>query len=443
MRILQVIHTFPPFSTAGSEIYARNLSKELKKNHSVSIFHRIEDPEREEYQLEEARSDGLRTYRINNTFKNCDRFERTYLNPDIGDKFDEVLEREDPDIVHYHHLTCLSTDLPQRSAGKGIPSVFTLHDYWLMCQRGQLLNTSLDVCKGPGLFRCLDCMDDQITLKHSIANRIQNVLPLKFGEWTDFIFEGLRELERANKIRKRTKHIKNQLKNISRFIAPSRFLKNTFIGWGLSENKIRHLDYGFDKSLFEKSKAFEREGGNRDLRFGYIGTLIPSKGVDVLIDAFRQLNYSDIQLLIYGGFSDYHEIEDYPQKLTDKAQGDDRIKFKGEYENTDIAEVLKEMDIVVVPSVWKENSPLTVHEAFLAGKPVIASEAGGLKELVDDGVNGFLFEMGNRDDLANTLKKAVEDPDLVREFSENIPAVKSIRENAGELVEIYEKIYKQ
>jgi glycosyltransferase involved in cell wall biosynthesis len=98
---------------------------------------------------------------------------------------------------------------------------------------------------------------------------------------------------------------------------------------------------------------------------------------------------------------------------------------------------MAEIDVLVVPSIWHENSPLTIHEAFLAKTPVIASNIGGMAELIQDEVNGLLFKVGDVADLREKITMIVQHPDLISKLSANIGPVKTIEENAVEIEQIY------
>ena len=96
--------------------------------------------------------------------------------------------------------------------------------------------------------------------------------------------------------------------------------------------------------------------------------------------------------------------------------------------------------LLVVPSIWQENAPLVIQEAFLAKTPVIASRIGGIPELVQDHRNGLLFEPGNPLDLYNKIRMIIDTPDYINKLKENIPAVKSIEEDSLELEKIYRSL---
>ena len=117
-----------------------------------------------------------------------------------------------------------------------------------------------------------------------------------------------------------------------------------------------------------------------------------------------------------------------------------RIQFPGMFDNAEVGRILSGIDVLIVPSVWPENSPVTIHEAYLAKIPVIASRIGGIPELVQDGVNGFLFTPGDATDLLSKINLFIEDRSLLERLRANIGPVKSIEENARELEGIYQEL---
>ena len=102
--------------------------------------------------------------------------------------------------------------------------------------------------------------------------------------------------------------------------------------------------------------------------------------------------------------------------------------------------MLSALDVVVVPSLCYENSPLVIHEAFAAGIPVIATDLGGMRELVQHEVNGLLFERANVQNLAHQLQRITQEAHLLTELRRGIPQVKSVDHEADELVSVYETI---
>src|SRR3712207_3403326 len=140
MRIVQVVQGLPPENPGGTETYVLHLSRALaQRGHEVRVFSRVADFARAEYSLDEVAGDGFMVTRINNTFSRLDNFAQSYVNPEVARRFGAFLDAHPPDVVHFHHLMYLSTSCVREAATRGVPVVMTLHDYWLICQRGRFL----------------------------------------------------------------------------------------------------------------------------------------------------------------------------------------------------------------------------------------------------------------------------------------------------------------
>lgn len=441
MKIVQAIHGFPPHAMAGSEIYTYHLSKELSKSHEVYIFCRVSDYSREEYTTDHYIYDGLNVFTLNNTFRYCDTFEKTYKNDVISGIFGNFLDHIRPDIVHFGHLTCLSTTLIKETKKRNIPVVLTLHDYWLLCQRGQFLKRDLSLCPEQKDHECVKCLIEPYASFCGKKGRFIPLLKRNIGDffgvspWLKTIYQKLkisREEEHIALIQERMKHIYEMIGLVDVFISPSRCLMHRFTGCGIPAGKIMYLDYGFDTESFERIQRTRSD----KLRFGYIGTLIPSKGIHILIEAFNTFQVKDIELKIYGKEIPYDGFPHYGDYLRNTVRTE-KIRFMGEYHFKEIVRILPEIDVMVVPSLWNENSPLVIHEAFLARVPVIASRCGGVTELIQHEMNGLLFERGNADDLRRAIENVIQSPQLLEKFRQNIPRVKTIQENTEEIINIY------
>jgi glycosyltransferase involved in cell wall biosynthesis/SAM-dependent methyltransferase len=452
MRILFVVHGFPPHDMAGTELYTYYLAQALRElGHEVVVFHRVANPDAPEYELTEGQYEGLTVLRINNTWRYARGFSMTYKNDTIDAQFSSLLERVKPDVVHFQHLTCLSTSLIHICREKRIPIVFTLHDYWMLCPRGQLLRSDLSLCTGPGDRECADCLSVQINallgslsknrfLKAAIEQKsspLGNIL-VGIGRLYARLNVQLNQRRAVQLLKDRSRHVRQMLQEADLLIAPSRFHRAQFIKFGVPADKIIFSADGLNTRLFA---GFQKTQSDK-LRFGFIGTIIPSKGLHVLIEAFNLIEGDKATLSIYGGALPYDGYEDYPRELRDMAVNP-HIKFMGGYDNAQIAAILSGIDVVVVPSIWYESFSLTVHEAFAAKIPVIASNLGAMAEYVQHEKNGLLFEPRNAADLRSQILRLIENPGLVEALRANIPAVKSIEENAAEMETIYRQLYQQ
>lgn len=443
MRILQVVHSFPPYNTAGTEVYSYTLAKELSVDNEVFIVYRINSASVKDFTIERGVYDGLRIFAINNTFNYCDNFLMTYRNKYIGRIFCDILEEVKPDIVHIQHLLFLSVSIIEEIDRRGIPIVLTLHDYWLICPQGQLFDRSGRVCAGYGVNNCYDCQKYQMAIRkgvmpvYSALQRLTHPRLTRALKNIYFLFARLSFLKAENGrsfISERLEYIKSACKKVDFFTAPSRFIRDKFVARGFDGRKIEFVPYGFDCSLFRGFPEVKQE----KIAVVFIGTLLPAKGPDLLISAFNKLGAVKAELRIYGRLASYRGFEGYIRSLKALAKGGN-IKFIGEFEHRNIGEVLSRADALVVPSRWQENSPLVIQEAQLAGVPVIASNTGGIPELVIHRENGLLFRAGDSNDLFLQLKAFIEEPGLAGRLKRSAKEPVKIEENARVIMGLYEQ----
>jgi glycosyltransferase involved in cell wall biosynthesis len=163
------------------------------------------------------------------------------------------------------------------------------------------------------------------------------------------------------------------------------------------------------------------------------------KGVHVLLEAVRRLPADQFELEIWGSLETF---PDYAAQVKALAQ-ELPVRFCGAFDNDDAASVYDRFDVLVVPSLWPENSPLVIHEAFMAGMPVVASRIGGLPELVTDGINGLLFDPSSSASLANTLRTLVDWPERIAQMANRVPLVKTIEEDARDWERRYETLMQE
>ena len=449
MRIVQVVNGLPPEYLGGTETYAAALAQELAgQGHTVSVFARRENARQPEYELETTTADQVEITRINNTLRQSTSFVDSYQNDIIAARFGEVLDRFQPDIVHFQHLVYLSTTCVREAARRRIPVVMTLHDYWLICQRGRFLKPDLSVCPGQTDAGCARCFHHLLDPKMSTLYRWlkpllgqQSWLRERARRWY-----GKRagsqsvSLAARQQVQARMAHIRALCASVSLFLAPSRFLREQFVAFGLPEEKILFHECGLQTDAIRPAPRTlipQKNGGNRPLIFGYIGVVDPVKGVHLLVEAFQTLPQAELR--IYGGeaaYAPYPDEKRFRSQLASAA----RIRCMGRYEQRELGRILAEVDVAVVPSIWYENAPLVIREAFLAHTPVITADFGGMREWVRDGVNGLLFQPRNIDDLRQKMNRFITEPDLVARLSRAFPAVRSIRADAALLEQHYRRL---
>jgi len=450
MKILQVIHDFLPGHNAGSEIYTFHLSRELARRHEVVVFCTECVPEKPQYTLLERSFEGLRIYEAvhNHAFRT---FEQTYLDPEMDRLLQGILAREEPDVVHIQHLQYHSLNYIREAHRRRIPVLYTLHEYCLPCPRkGLMLREDLSLCPSIIVERCADCLanDSMVPVvvsqnrfrldewvKAHVPGRLRRMVTkrlVKYGLMRPSEPKSAPARDHAREIRERRDAILERLREVDLFIAPSKFLRRTFIDYGVEPERIRYSDYGFVDEGYGK---IERRPSER-VRFGFVGTLVEFKGAHVAVEAFRRLPEGAAELRVYGSLDTFPPYTARLEALADRPG----CRLMGRFENHRVAQILADLDVLIVPSLWYENSPLTIHEAFLARIPVITTDLGGMADLVQDGKNGLLFERGDPESLAEKMRRFVEDPALVGKLAAGIEPVKTIEQDAADHERIYEEL---
>ena len=331
-----------------------------------------------------------------NQFPNL-RVKDTYYQPEFGAVLDQVLSEIAPDIVHVTHLINHTSVLLEATARAGLPVVATLTDFFGFCFNNKLETADSKLCAGPNPRRtnCLACY-----LKDARVNQIKRPIfkwlthpsrviltakaldvavrlpPLKTGS-----IDGL-----VQDIKARPNTLAWLYPNYAAMITPTRFLQDAY-----RANRINGVmvNMWFGVDLDRAAKPIRPEG--HVLQIGFIGQLAEHKGTDLLVEAFVTLPKGSAELVIYGPKD---QSPPFVEKLESLGSGH-AMRMLGTFKPALMAQVLAELDVLVIPSRWYENSPLVLLNALASHTPVVVSDVAGLTEFIDPGVNGFAFERGN------------------------------------------------
>jgi glycosyltransferase involved in cell wall biosynthesis len=439
LRLLHAIHDFLPRYQAGSEIYALALGRELARRHHVTMLCADYDPARAHGEVVWRLHEGLPVVEIVNNWL-CGSFEDTYRSPVMGDRLRHVLRAVQPDVVHVHNLLNLSFELPSLARAAGIPVVATLHDYTLVCASGgqRIHRAERHVCHEIDLDRCARCFGESpfgarmsmglVASAPAPVRSLAGAVHRRFPNLTNRLADAAPRPGgiSATDIARRLSAARDAWQQIDLFVAPSASIASEFERLGVSPSRIRVSDYGFPPAKAEQASVLNPDQDR--LRIGFAGSLVWHKGAHVLIEAIRELPAAAYDVTIFG---DPGVSPSYARDLLISAS-DLPVRFAGAFERRRMAKAYQAIDLLVVPSLWLENSPLVIHEAYQSLRPVIGSRIGGICELVQDGWNGLLFDPGSAAGLASALKKVIEQPGILREFAGRLPAVKSIAQDCLE-----------
>ena len=431
MKILYVVHGFPPRNVAGTETYTFSLAREIARGHKVGVFYRFADPEKEEYCLEKGTYQGLDYWAINNTFRKNNTFEAYYLNPELEPAFRSCLDNFKPDLVHFTYiLGGLTATYISIAKEYHLPVVVTLTDFVLLCCRGQLLNRERRLCKGPesGL-NCVPCLwGEPLSFGNKLLpNLFKKIFPSKW------IARSLSN-ENLRKMRSRLDFLHRTIKKADVVIAPTQFLGDTYQKWGVPKERLIYSGFGINSSFFTHFPAEPSD----IIRFGFIGQLLPHKGLHVLIEATKALKNCQFKLLIYGDNSSA-EANTYLESLLSHSDPE-KVEFRGTFPLERICQVYEEIDVLVVPSLWHDNSPLVILYARNTRTPLIVSDLGGMAEFVEPRKTGLTFPAGKSKKLASCLRYFLDHPEAIKRMGEKMKPVKTITENAWEVERIYRRL---
>ena len=396
MRILKIIHGYPPYYNAGSEVYSQTLCHGLAaQQHEVHVLTREENPFADDFSWVIEQDEQKPSITLNKINIPNEKYRYSYQINQFDQLVEILLSGIQPDIVHIGHLNHLSSSLVYQIAKKRIPIIYTLHDYWLMCPRGQFIQRNPPetsalwaVCDGQVDTKCAR----YCYVGYFSGNENENLVDISY--WSDWV-------------NRRMSHIRQVVGKIQCFIAPSYYLYNRYLqNFSLSADKLIYLDYGFDLQQLTNRQRVPHE----PFTFGYIGTHTPAKGIQHLIQAFAQVK-ENCQLRIWGRSrpQNTNGLKAIVAKLPLDTQS--RISWLPEYANKQLVEmVFNHVDCIVVPSIWVENSPLVIHEALQVRIPVITANIGGMAEYVHHEVNGLLFQHRNIHALSKQMQRLVDNP---------------------------------
>jgi glycosyltransferase involved in cell wall biosynthesis len=352
--------------------------------------------------------------------------------------FEQSVRRMEPDVVHVTSLITLGLGVIRAADRAGVPQVLTLTDFWLTCPRTTLLRGDGTLCDGnASADECLRCL----LTGSRLDQRVRPWMPVA---WRTALWRGVSRIPWLAGVRgargmaldvvRRQAAVRDALGLPDAVLSPSRFVQETFSRVGLAEC-IRLVRHGHDLSWLRHAPARQASPA---LRVAYLGQLTPIKGVHIAVEGFRRAAAdSEARFDIWG---DPSMDPAYVSSLRTLIGSARNIVLRGRYGRDQLGEVLASADVVLVPSLWYENAPLVIQEAFAAKVPVIATDLGGMAESVRHGVDGLLFQRGDAADLARQLRRLLDEPDLRSRLAAGIPEVRTTSDELDELEGIYREM---
>jgi len=445
MKILLTVHQFFPQFAAGTEILTYSVARELlKRGHEVRVLtgypapHALNDANRcDEYYFE-----GLHVYRFHHTYtpmgNQTSLLEIDYDNHLAAQYFRQILDSFNPDVVHFFHLHRLGTGLIEQAVEAGIPAFMTPTDFWTICSTAQLLLCDGQLCSGPSRYSG-NCVKHFVqNTRKGLLGKIARYLPTPLVDFLVYLTQiGVMpayphriEVKAAGN---RLGVNMTRLNQLNRIVSPTALMTERLVKYGVLPERILQSAFGIDVTATNTLRSSPRQ----PLRIGFIGTLATHKGCHVLIEAFKTLASGRAILKIYGSPTDF---PDYASGLKQLAGNDNAIEFCGTFPNANIADVLADLDVLVVPSLWYENTPLVVYSAQAARCPVVASNFAGLSDVIRHEDNGLLFKAGDVMALSEQLFRLINEPHLIEHLSTQAQQPKSTSTYVDELIGVWQSV---
>ena len=290
-------------------------------------------------------------------------------NDEVYKLLSPIVREFQPDLVHIHNYKYyFSASIFEFFNELNIPIILSVHNYRLLCPGGQFRR---------GDFPCEECLENnpfRSLWRPGCASKISTA-------WLQYMFYlGTEEIIKQT---------------VSAFVLPSEFMKERFVKGGFSPSKLFVKPYFLFDPLKEQGAAFSKPFSSYAI---YIGRLSSEKGVSFLVDAWREI---DLPLVIVGDGPEYNRL---------KENAPCNVVFLGERSRAETFQYLQAAEFLVFPSVCYEGLGMTLLEALAFGIPIVASDLGARREVVEHEQNGLLFTANDKTSFISAIRRVLDNP---------------------------------
>jgi len=440
VRILLATHAFPPQSHGGTEQYTLALAKHLRRlEHDVSVLTYAPGDTRQIIAHDEE-YEGLPVRRLAfDPDRTDDPVRDEYDNPRVAAFLNRSWREDRPDVLHVTHLGLLSTATLRVAREMAIATVVTLTDMWAICPAGTLVRSDGNLCVGPhDIGECVRCLANMGPRGRRYAT-LSRSLPAV--AWRALASVGTLPLARQARplawlasLKSRSSVVRGRILRAEALLSPGRFLPYVLGRNGYPPERIRFLPHGIEQP--ERLARLTPAPVDGTLRLGYVGPLQPHKGAHLPIQAFGSLGRSVGVTLDYWG-SRPQEPDAYARDILERIDATPGARHHGPYGHEHVGEVMQEIDILIMPSLCYENTPTVMYEAFASGTPVIATDSGGMRELVHEYCGGWLTPRGDATALAGLIARLANNRQEITSMVGRIRPVPRFSDHVAALEQIY------
>jgi glycosyltransferase involved in cell wall biosynthesis len=432
IKVLHVPFSFYPDAAGGTEVYVNALAAALtKSDFAVAIAAPAKAAATYKY-------NGLQVYRYPLT-EGPLALENLYGDGDPAacEGFQAILQRFEPDLVHFHALTSgVSLGLIRAAKARNCSVVFTYHTPTVSCVRGTLLRWGAEICDGRlDTKRCAQCQLQGLGLNRLASKFCGSIAPaigrgvqwlgLSGGPWT--------ALRMTELVERQHRTLRSVMTEVDRIVCVCEWARTLLIDNGFDATKIFLSRQGLAQDPIERPRKLT---SGAVPRLVFLGRFSPEKGIHFLVEALLSAPELRLELDIFAVAQDATASTGL-EALTKRIGADRRIRFRAPRPAEQVVELIGEYDAIVVPSQWLETGPLVVYEAFAAGVPVIGSDLGGIAELVEHGKTGLLIKPDSRTEWVSALRRVADDPALLTRLRAGIGFPRTMTTVAREMADLY------
>lgn len=355
------------------------------------------------------------------------------LNNDIVKNFTDILSKHNgmdelakkiidtfnPDVIHVG-VPIYVTDFIFYGRSKHIPIIAIVHSFEWLCMQKFLITPNNQICSGPTIDKCSSCLLGYMSFRRKFITiflnkfnffNIGKIFPKKI---VDKIF--IRE-----KVRDSIEKMHALTKNIDLFLVQTLESKKIMHKMGIPNNKMRILKQWL---VDEKLNTKVISSPNEKLKFGFIGNISYIKGLATIFKALKDIkNKQKMELWILSNGVTESELEKLFSPLASYQMD---IKLFGDLQgNRDLPDTIAELDICIVPSIWREVGPRVLLEAIAQKVPCISANTVGNNYLIDNDINGKIFSAGNHHELSKIMNQIIDNPQIVTDWKSRLPKIRS------------------
>lgn len=436
MKVFLCLHHFFPQVIGGTEMYTLNLASYLQSNgiEPVVVIPNFDKTNNQEYFY-----NGIRVICYSENSLEDRKIIMGKSKPDGLETFASLIKKEKPNVIHFHELAPgrgFNVYHVEKAKELNVPSLLTIHLSYYTCLKGSLIYNNEKKCDGKiSIAKCTSCIFNEKKIEGARLKILETTAMLLYYLGVDMTSLNNR-LTTALGFPFVIKNLKQTLVRLNnateRIIVLSKWYKTILEKNGVTSKNIKLIEQSIPALV---SFTLSSQVTTLPLKVIYVGRVTQQKGIEVLIDAFSELEGSRAELSIYGPEAD----KDFAERCKKKTASRKNIYWKGTIPAGEVAKVLNEHDLLCQPSIF-EMSPLIIQEAFAARIPVLASDIYGNAEYIKEGVNGWLFKFNSSADLNYKLKKLINNPKEIDSVKKKIPLPNSFDLLGKEHLELYAEV---